>query len=155
MAIVPATRWNAAERPSGLDTSVTDRTRHGAFIFGAVAFDNGRFAISPAEASAMDPQQRVLLEGGYVALHASSFDKATLNGSGTGVALGIYATEFAQLSWTQPSRAQRVRNRQLARHCKRPRVVCARAAGAVRLVRDGVLGVARRGALGGTRAAAR
>merc|ERR1711965_1175790 len=28
---------------------------------------------------------------------ASSFDRATLNGSGTGVALGIYATEFAQL----------------------------------------------------------
>ena len=102
MAIVPATRWNAAERPSGLDTSVTDRTRHGAFIFGAVAFDNGRFAISPAEASAMDPQQRVLLEGGYVALHASSFDKATLNGSGTGVALGIYATEFAQLLGHSP-----------------------------------------------------
>ena len=45
----------------------------------------------------MDPQQRVLLEGGYVALHASSFDKATLNGSGTGVALGIYATEFGQV----------------------------------------------------------
>ena len=45
----------------------------------------------------MDPQQRVLLEGGYVALHASSFDGVTLTGSGTGVALGIYATEFAQL----------------------------------------------------------
>ena len=45
----------------------------------------------------MDPQQRVMLEGGYASLHASSFDKATLNGSGTGVALGIYATEFATL----------------------------------------------------------
>merc|ERR1711965_283190 len=28
---------------------------------------------------------------------ASAFDRATLNGSGAGVALGIYATEFAQL----------------------------------------------------------
>ena len=45
----------------------------------------------------MDPQQRVLLEGVYVALHASSFDKATLNGCGAGVALGIYATEFGHL----------------------------------------------------------
>ena len=31
------------------------------------------------------------------ALHASGVDKATLHGSGTGVALGICATEFAQL----------------------------------------------------------
>ena len=89
VSTVPATRWEALERrPSKIDASVIDRTRHGAFISGAVAFDNGHFAISPAEAGAMDPQQRVLLEGGYVALHASSFDKAMLNGSGTGVALG-------------------------------------------------------------------
>ena len=50
--------------------SVTDRARHGAFIFGAEAFDSGRFAISPAETSAMDPQQLLLLEGGFAALHA-------------------------------------------------------------------------------------
>ena len=45
----------------------------------------------------MDPQQRVLLESGYVALHSSSFNKASLNGSGAGVALGIYSNEFAQV----------------------------------------------------------
>ena len=56
-----------------------DRTRHGAFISGAVAFDNARFAISSAEAGAMDPQQRVLLEGGYAALHASSFDLSLIH----------------------------------------------------------------------------
>merc|ERR1712185_684901 len=39
-ATVPAMRWDAAERPSGLETSVMDRTRHGAFIFGAEAFDS-------------------------------------------------------------------------------------------------------------------
>ena len=97
VSIVPATRWDAAERPSGVNASVTDRTRHGAFILDAKAFDNGRFAISPAEAGAMDPQQRVLLEGAYAGLHESSLDRATLSGSGTGVALGIYATEFALL----------------------------------------------------------
>jgi hypothetical protein len=42
---VPATRWNTVERPSGADTSVTDRTRHGAFTICADGFDNGRFAI--------------------------------------------------------------------------------------------------------------
>ena len=97
VASVPTTRWDAADRPSELDVRVADRTCHGAFIFGAEAFDNGRFAISSAEARAMDPQQRVLLEGGYVSLHTSGSNRATLNGSGTGVALGIYATEFARL----------------------------------------------------------
>ena len=71
--------------------------QHGGFVAGAQQFDGLAFGISAAEASSMDPQQRMLLEAGYVALHASSFDKATLNGSGTGVALGIYATEFAQI----------------------------------------------------------
>ena len=97
VASVPTTRWDAADRPSELDVRVADRTCHGAFIFGAEAFDNRRFAISSAEAGAMDPQQRVLLEGGYVSLHTSGSNRATLNGSGTGVALGIYATEFARL----------------------------------------------------------
>ena len=97
VASVLATRWEALDCPPELDVSVADRTRHGAFICGAAAFDNGRFAIAPAEAGAMDPQQRVLLECGYAALHTSAFERATLFGSGTGVALGIYATEFAQL----------------------------------------------------------
>ena len=50
----------------------------------------------------MDPQQRLLLESGYAALHASGADRAALSGSGTGVALGIYATEFAQLLAQSP-----------------------------------------------------
>jgi len=66
------------------------------------AFDNKRFNISPAEAGAMDPQHRVLLECGYAALHASGSDKAALNGTGAGVALGIYATEFTQILALHP-----------------------------------------------------
>jgi acyl transferase domain-containing protein len=94
---VPLTRWDAAERPLGLDATVTDRTSYGAFIFNATTFDNGRFAISFAEAKAIDPQQRLLLESGYAGLHASRFDKPMLNGSGTGVALGIWNLEFPKL----------------------------------------------------------
>ena len=99
----PATRWDAAERLVGVEESVKDRTRHCAFIFRAETFDNGCFAVSPAEAGAMDPQQRVLLEGGYAALHASSLDKATLNGSGTGVA-HLRDRVCAAARW-QPARA--------------------------------------------------
>ena len=95
---VPATRWEAVHRPPDLDASISiDRTRHGAFILDAAAFDSMHFAISTGEAAAMDPQQRVLLEGGYVALHSSFLDRAALSGSGTGVALGIYAMEFGHV----------------------------------------------------------
>ena len=74
-----------------------DTARHGAFVTSAELFDHGRFAISRSEANAMDPQQRLLLESSYAALRSSNRDMAALSGSGTGVALGIYATEFAQL----------------------------------------------------------
>ena len=76
VANVPATRWNTTSAPTELDATVVDRTRHGAFICSAQAFDNVRFAVSSAEAGAMDPQHRVLLEGGYAALHASGSDEA-------------------------------------------------------------------------------
>ena len=86
----------------GLDAGVYLRIRSGAFTSNSQAFDNGRFAISLAEASAMDPQQRILLEGTYAALHASGADKVELNGRDTGMALGIYATEFAQILAQSP-----------------------------------------------------
>jgi 3-oxoacyl-(acyl-carrier-protein) synthase/acyl carrier protein len=94
---VPRARWDTVNWLQRLGESVAKRTQYGAFIFDAAVFDHVRFAISPAEAGAMDPQQRVLLEEGYAALHVSHFDKTTLNGSDTGVALGIYATEYAHL----------------------------------------------------------
>ena len=97
MSIAPASRWDAEHVPPGIKPDVADRTRHGAFVQDATFYDNARFAISPAEATAMDPQQRLLLETGYTTLHASGRDKAALSGSGTGVAVGIYATEFLRV----------------------------------------------------------
>ena len=95
---VPSLRWeDAATQRSQLDLDVMDRVRHGAFIIGAEAFDDACFAIATAEVGAMDPQQRVLLESGYAALHTASFSKNALSGSGIGVALGIHAAEYAQL----------------------------------------------------------
>lgn len=45
----------------------------------------------------MDPQHRLVLERGYASLHASGSSKPSLMGSLVGVAVGIYATEFALL----------------------------------------------------------
>ena len=50
----------------------------------------------------MDPQQRLVLEHGYAALAAAGSRRAALLGSGTGVAVGIYATEYLQVIARSP-----------------------------------------------------
>ena len=89
---VPSARWPLPALI--LDSELAARPRHGAFVRGAERFDHRRFSVSAAEAVTMDPQQRLVLEQGYAALHAARFDRAALLGSATGVALGIYATSF-------------------------------------------------------------
>jgi acyl transferase domain-containing protein len=55
---IPAERWDAAE----LHDDGTVNHRAGGLISDADAFDNDFFGITPREAEAMDPQQRVLLQ---------------------------------------------------------------------------------------------
>ena len=42
----------------------------------------------------MAPQQRMLMERGYSALHQSGLDKGALSGSPTGIFLGIAANDY-------------------------------------------------------------
>ena len=86
-----------------LNSQAYDRMRHGGFVRRAEVFDARYFAISPAEASAMDPQQRVLLERGYQALAESGLDKSTLEDSGTGVFIGIQALDFSEILRASPA----------------------------------------------------
>ena len=73
---IPAERWDmeqAAELVADDPPEVRSRVRHGGFLIGAELFEHTSFSISAAEAAAMDPQQRQLLERGYAALHAGAF----------------------------------------------------------------------------------
>ena len=72
---VPQTRWDV-QPFSQLPEPIASRVRHTGFVRAAELFDNGPFSISLAEATAMDPQQRVLLEHGYTALHGAGLNKA-------------------------------------------------------------------------------
>jgi len=94
---VPQSRWEAHHLPDWVDEMTSRRTWHGAFMVGAELFDAERFDISAREAQATDPQQRLVLEMSYEALHASGKRKPELLGSSAGVALGICWNEFVQV----------------------------------------------------------
>merc|ERR1712091_326951 len=82
---------------------MASRVRHAGFVQGADLADNAAFAVSPAEAAAMDPCQRLLLECGYEALHDAALNRTALGGSLTGVFLGFAGTEFAQALAATPA----------------------------------------------------
>ncbi|WP_342379791.1 amino acid adenylation domain-containing protein [Myxococcus stipitatus] len=86
---VPASRFDIDDvfdaNPNAVGRSYT---RRGAFMSEVESFDHDFFGIPVAEARAMDPQQRMLLEVAYEALHAAGYDKARLRGSSTGVFIG-------------------------------------------------------------------
>ena len=85
---VPRDRWDNNEYyDENMEADGKIYIQQAGFVEDIDLFDAEFFGISPREAASMDPQQRVMLEGGYEALHASGHDKMTLNGSGTGVAL--------------------------------------------------------------------
>ena len=100
LCVIPAARWDveeAARASQGVPAAVASRVRHGAFLRSAELFAHSFFSISSAEAVAMDPQQRQLLERGYVALHSAGWSKASLMGAVVGVSVGQWASEYGSV----------------------------------------------------------
>ncbi|WP_198048310.1 type I polyketide synthase, partial [Saccharomonospora iraqiensis] len=73
-----------------------DAEGRGGFL-DAAAFDAGFFAISPREAVAMDPQQRVLLQVAWEALERAGIDPQGLRGTPAGVFTGISGQDYVSL----------------------------------------------------------
>ncbi|WP_328722905.1 type I polyketide synthase [Streptomyces sp. NBC_00247] len=69
-------------------------TRRGGFLYDAAEFDAEFFGLSPREATATDPQQRVLLEVAWEALERAGIDPASLRGSSTGVYAGVMYNDY-------------------------------------------------------------
>ncbi|MFD6286180.1 beta-ketoacyl synthase N-terminal-like domain-containing protein [Streptomyces sp. NPDC060205] len=100
---LPAGRWDPfVPDPAQLPDDVV---RHGAFLGGldAVAgFDAEFFGIPAHEATAMDPQHRMLLEVTREALDHACLPADALAGTRTGVFVGISGNEYALLTTADP-----------------------------------------------------
>lgn len=91
---VPAARWSIADYydPSP-DAEDKMYTRYGGFIKDVDLFDAAFFGISPVEALAMDPQQRIILELCWQAFENAGYLPGAI--ADTGVFVGVSNTEYA------------------------------------------------------------
>ncbi|WP_344591561.1 SDR family NAD(P)-dependent oxidoreductase [Actinomadura vinacea] len=96
IAEVPAGRWEH------FDGVITPVSRLGGFLADVAGFDSPFFEITPGEADAMDPQQRILLEVAWEAFEHAGMAPASLRGSRTGVFVGVSAPEYALLTAGRP-----------------------------------------------------
>ncbi|MEV0855738.1 type I polyketide synthase [Nocardia fluminea] len=94
---VPADRFDvdAVHHP---DSGMPGRTvsRFGGFVSDGFAFDASFFGISPVEARAVDPQQRLVLEVAWEALESAGIAPSSLAGRRVGVYVGIATAEYAE-----------------------------------------------------------
>ncbi|MET7454868.1 SDR family NAD(P)-dependent oxidoreductase [Streptomyces sp. NPDC005574] len=92
---VPPGRWNTQRLlDPDPETAGTAYSLRGGYLTGIDRFDASFFGISPREAAAMDPQQRLLLQTTWETIERAGILPETLNGSSTGVYLGLYDSGY-------------------------------------------------------------
>lgn len=94
---IPAERWSLNQYfDTNSDAPGKSYAKHGAFLKDIDKFDADFFRISPKEAKAMDPQQRILLEVCWQAFEHAGLTQEALKGSRTGTYIGISTCDYSQ-----------------------------------------------------------
>ncbi|KAL4903835.1 hypothetical protein BDW74DRAFT_179426 [Aspergillus multicolor] len=101
---VPASRFNLAGHEDGSKRPSTMRTPGGMFLeyINPVDIDAQFFGLSRAEATAMDPQQRQLLEVVYEGLENAGITLEQLRGQDVGCFVGSYASDYGDIQARDP-----------------------------------------------------
>jgi acyl transferase domain-containing protein/acyl carrier protein len=104
---VPADRWDV---DAYYDPDPTRpgkaRTKSGGFLDRIDGFEPSFFGMSPREATGLDPQQRLLLEVAWEALENAAIPPDGLDGSLTGVFVGITSMDYAsRIDVSDPARS--------------------------------------------------
>ncbi|MGW3206159.1 SDR family NAD(P)-dependent oxidoreductase [Streptomyces sp. NPDC001135] len=102
---VPADRWDAGRLhdPEGRRPGSV-RTTRGGFLDRVDTFDAEFFGIPPREAETLDPQHRLLLEVAWEALEHTGQAPTALQGTQTGVFIGIGIDDYKLLQTADPAR---------------------------------------------------
>ncbi len=101
---VPPDRWDVDRFYSeGSPTPGKMSTRWGGFLEDPALFDAAFFGIAPREAVDMDPQQRIALEVCWEALERADIAADAIEGSATGVFLGISSNDYGRLHFSNPA----------------------------------------------------
>lgn len=97
---IPAERWDkrAFYDPDGAAPGKMYTMRGGFLDVPVDRFDAAFFNVSPREAGAMDPQQRILLELSWEALEDAGINPESLRGGDTGVFIGVSSTDYADMA---------------------------------------------------------
>ncbi|CBF79115.1 hypothetical protein AN7084.2 [Aspergillus nidulans FGSC A4] len=101
---VPASRFNLAGHENGSKRPGTMRTPGGMFLesINPADIDAQFFGLSRAEATAMDPQQRQLLEVVYEGLENAGITLEQLRGQDVGCFVGSYASDYGDIQARNP-----------------------------------------------------
>ena len=97
-SVVPGERWDVDRVHSDQLRPGTMNTRFAHFIDDADLFDHEFFGISPVEAAALDPQQRLVLQSAWRAIEDAALDPRALAGTDTGVFVGMMSSEWGAMN---------------------------------------------------------
>ena len=100
---IPSDRWDVdAFYDPNPQVAGKIATKRGSFLAEVASFDAAFFGISPVEAQAMDPQQRIVLETVWDALADAGASLAGVQQIQTGVFLGLCGSDYATLVLAGP-----------------------------------------------------